>query len=64
MRVAKISYAGLMGNIKQSENWLTVSKYHKGKKQRKCYEFKICATFITQKERLSWSKLIKTFLTQ
>ena len=53
MRVAKISYAGVIENIKRSENWLTVSKYHKGKKQRKCYELKICATFIMQKGRLS-----------
>jgi len=32
--VAKISYAIVMENIKQSENWLTVSKYHKGKKTK------------------------------
>lgn len=53
MRVAKISYARVIENIKQNENWLTSSKYHKGKKQRQCCEFKMCATFIMQKGRLS-----------
>lgn len=53
MRVARISFATVMENIKHSENWLTVSNYHKGEKQRKCYEFKIRATFIMQKGRLS-----------
>lgn len=31
MRVARISYDTVMENIKHSENWLTVSNYHKGK---------------------------------
>lgn len=30
MRVARISYDTVMENIKHSENWLTVSNYHKG----------------------------------
>ena len=34
MKVAMISYATVMENIKQRENWLTVSKYHKGKKTK------------------------------